>query len=60
MAHKYSLEALNPTLKNLNSNDRLFGDALILLSGDFRQTLLIISRSTYVDEINACLRSSVL
>jgi len=39
MAHKHSLEALNRTLKDLNRNDRLFfGGALILLSGDFRQT----------------------
>lgn len=60
MAHKHSLEALNRTLKDLNDNDRLFGGALVLLSGDFRQTLPVIPRSTYVDEINACLKSSSL
>ena len=31
---------------------------MILLSGDFRQTLLVISRSTAADEINACVISS--
>ncbi|XP_037928686.1 ATP-dependent DNA helicase PIF1-like [Teleopsis dalmanni] len=60
MAHKYSLEALNRTLKDLNANDRLFGGALILLAGDFRQTLPVIPRSTYADEVNACLKSYIL
>lgn len=60
MAHKYSLEALDRTLKDLRNNDRLFGGALLLLSGDFRQTLPVIPRSTYADEINACLKSSSL
>ena len=30
---------------------------MILLSGDFRQTLPVISRSTPAYEINACLKS---
>ena len=33
---------------------------LILLSGDFRRTLAVIPRSTAADELNACLKSSVL
>ena len=60
MAHKHSLEALNKTLKNILKNDKLFGGTLLLLSGDFRQTLPVIPRSTYTDEINAYLRSSPL
>jgi ATP-dependent DNA helicase PIF1 len=44
----------------LRGNDQLFGGALILLSGDFRQTLPVIPRSTPADELNACLKSSVL
>lgn len=60
MAHKHSLEALNRTLKDLRGNDRLFGGTLLLLSGDFRQTLPVIPCSTYADEINACLKSSSL
>lgn len=60
MAHKHSLEALNRTLKDLNFNERLFGATLILLSGDFRQTLPVIPRSTYADEINACFKASSL
>ncbi|XP_037930726.1 uncharacterized protein LOC119665571 [Teleopsis dalmanni] len=33
---------------------------MILLSGDFRQTLPVIPKSTAADEINACLKSSNL
>jgi hypothetical protein len=33
---------------------------LILLAGDFRQTLPVIPRSTPADEINACLKYSTL
>ncbi|XP_057340808.1 uncharacterized protein LOC130677904 isoform X2 [Microplitis mediator] len=60
MAHKHSLEALDRTLKDIKNNDKLFGGTLLLLSGDFRQTLPVIPRSTYADEINACLKSSQL
>lgn len=57
MAHKKSLEALNRTMKDLRGNQHIFGGAMILLSGDFRQTLPVIPRSTAADEINACLKS---
>lgn len=60
MAHKKSLEAVDQTLRDLRQNDGPMGNALILLSGDFRQTLPVIPRSTPADEINACLKSSYL
>jgi ATP-dependent DNA helicase PIF1 len=60
MAHKRALEALNRTMKDLRNDSRCFGGAMILLSGDFRQTLPVIPRSTAADEINACLKSSTL
>lgn len=47
-------------MQDLNGNDKLFGSAVILLSGDFRQTLPVISRSTFADEINACFKQSFL
>ncbi|XP_015185694.1 PREDICTED: ATP-dependent DNA helicase PIF1-like [Polistes dominula] len=40
--------------------ERQTGGTLLVLSGDFRQTLPVITRSTYADEINACLKSSPL
>ncbi|XP_067140991.1 ATP-dependent DNA helicase pif1-like [Centruroides vittatus] len=60
MAHKKALEVLDRTQKDLRGNGQPFGGALILLSGDFRQTLPVIPRSTPADELNACLKSSVL
>ena len=56
MAHKQALEALDWTLRDLHNNQILFGDTMILLAGNFHQTLLIIPRSTAADEINACLK----
>jgi PIF1-like helicase len=47
-------------LKDLRGNEQLFGGALISLSGDFRQTPPVIPQSTPADELNACLKSSVL
>ena len=60
MAHKRAFEALNRTLKDLRCNNKDFGGAMILLSGDFRQTLPVIPRSTAADAMNACLKSSNL
>ncbi|GFV15904.1 ATP-dependent DNA helicase [Trichonephila clavipes] len=53
MSHKKALEALDRTLRDFRGNRRIFGGALILLSGDFRQTLPIIPRSTPTDELHA-------
>jgi hypothetical protein len=60
MAHKKALEALDRTLRDLRGNRTPFGNALILLAGDFRQTLPVIPRSTPADEINVCLKYSTL
>ncbi|XP_049310663.1 ATP-dependent DNA helicase pif1-like [Bactrocera dorsalis] len=61
MPHKKSVEALDRTLQDLRSNDQqIFGGALILLAGDFRQILPVIPRSTPADELKACLKSSYL
>lgn len=60
MAHKKSLEALDHTLRDSRSKNNVMGKALILLSGDFRQTLPVIPRSTPADELNACLKASYL
>ncbi|GBN42038.1 hypothetical protein AVEN_126136-1 [Araneus ventricosus] len=61
MAHKKSLEALDgTTLRDLRKNDQLLGGSLLLLAGDFRQTLPVIPNSTPADELNACLKTSPL
>jgi hypothetical protein len=45
MAHEKALEGLNRTLKDLRRNEQLFRGALILLTGNFRQTLPVIHHS---------------
>ncbi|GBP21190.1 ATP-dependent DNA helicase pif1 [Eumeta japonica] len=45
MAYKKSLEALNFTLKDLRRNNNIFGGLMILLAGDFRQTLPVVPRN---------------
>ena len=60
MAHKRALEALDRTLQDIRGNRRIMGGAVVLLAGDFRQTLPIIPWSMPADELNACLKSSAL
>ena len=60
MSHKGALEAVDRTLRDLRQTDRLMGGVLLLLSGDFRQTLPVIPRGTPADELKACLKSSYL
>ncbi|GBN74300.1 hypothetical protein AVEN_18821-1 [Araneus ventricosus] len=61
MMHKHRLEAVNRrTLQGLRGNKDLMGGLIIVLAGDFRQTLLVIPKGTMADEINACLKSSYL
>ncbi|XP_069962572.1 uncharacterized protein [Bactrocera oleae] len=59
MAHKRALEALD-RIQDLRNDSRCFGGSMILLSGDFRQTLPLNPRSTAADEIIACLKASNL
>ncbi|KAG8239489.1 hypothetical protein J437_LFUL019012 [Ladona fulva] len=58
MMHKKGLEALDRTMKDLRGNNRIMGGAVVVLPGDFRQTLPVIPRSTPADELNASLKAS--
>ena len=60
MAHKQALEALNRTLQDICSSEKLMGGVVLLLAGDFRQTLPVIPKGTMADELKACLKSSYL
>ncbi|GFR31369.1 ATP-dependent DNA helicase [Trichonephila clavata] len=60
ITHKHSLKALQRTLQDLNGNESIFVVAVVLLSGDFRQTLRVIPYSTFAHEINACLKQLCL
>ena len=56
MSHKRAVEALNRSLQDIRDNRALMGGVVVLLAGDFRQTLPVIERGTPADEINACLK----
>ncbi|XP_036341701.1 uncharacterized protein LOC118751048 [Rhagoletis pomonella] len=60
MAHKKAVEAVNRTLQDIRRNDHIMGRITVLFCGDFRQTLPVITRGTRADEVNACLKCSVL
>ena len=60
MAHRQALEALDRTLRDLRDNPQRMGGAVVLLAGNFRQTLPVIPKGTMADELKACLKSSGL
>ena len=60
MMHKHGFEALDRTLQEVRGNKQLMGGMTLLLAGDFRQTLPIVSRGTSADELKACLKASYL
>ena len=60
MMHKHGLEAVNRTLQDIRGNCNLMGGLIVVLAGDFRQTLPVIPRGTMADEIKACIKSSRL
>ncbi|CAF3486417.1 unnamed protein product [Rotaria sp. Silwood1] len=58
MSHRQALEALGCTLQDLRGNGKLMGGAVLLLAGDFCQTLPVIQKGTMADELKACLKAS--
>ncbi|XP_017470169.1 PREDICTED: ATP-dependent DNA helicase pif1-like [Rhagoletis zephyria] len=60
MSHKHAVEALNRSLQDIRINQALMGGVVVLIAGDFRQTLPVIERGTPADEMNACLKASAL
>jgi hypothetical protein len=60
MMHKHGLEALNRSLQDIRGNREIMGGLIVVLAGDFRQTLPVIPRGTMIDEIKACIKSSQL
>ncbi|CAF3642779.1 unnamed protein product [Rotaria sp. Silwood1] len=57
MSHKRALEALDRTLQDLRGNQTLMSEVVVLLAGDFRQTLPVIPRGTIADELKGLLES---
>ncbi|XP_043474431.1 uncharacterized protein LOC122506366 [Leptopilina heterotoma] len=60
MAHKKNIEALNRSLQDIRNNSLHMGGITVLFSGDFRQTLPVVTRGTRADEIKASIKNSFL
>ncbi|XP_019227612.1 PREDICTED: uncharacterized protein LOC109208909 [Nicotiana attenuata] len=66
MMHRYCFEALDQTLRDIlrfkdtSSLDRPFGGKTVVLGGDFREILPVITKGTRQDIVNASLNSSYL
>lgn len=62
MARKKSLEAVGRSLRDRreNTNTILFSEVIVLMAGDYGQTLPVIPRPTPADKLDACLAFSNL
>lgn len=58
MTHRAHGEALDRTLRDIRSCDKLMGGVTFVFAGDFRQTLPVIPRGTRADIVKACLKAS--
>uniref|UniRef100_A0A914VBN9 ATP-dependent DNA helicase n=1 Tax=Plectus sambesii TaxID=2011161 RepID=A0A914VBN9_9BILA len=60
MAHAYSMQAVDRLLRDLTRTNALFGGKVVVLGGDFRQTLPVVRCATRGGIVGACLKSSTL
>ena len=60
MLHRYLLEALDRTLKDIIGSDKPFGGKIVICSGDFRQTLAVIPHARRAAIVDASLNRSPL
>lgn len=60
MLHRFIVEALDITLRDLMQSDEPFGSKVIVCGGDFRQTLPVVPRASRQQILDACLLASSL
>ena len=60
MQHRYAIEAVDRTLRELLNTNRPFGGITVLFGGDFQQILPVVPRGSREQIVNASLRNSVL
>lgn len=60
MAHRFCFEALDRTLRDIMSSDKIFGGKVVVFGGDCRQILPVIPRANRSDIINATINSSYI
>ncbi|GBN42705.1 hypothetical protein AVEN_52569-1 [Araneus ventricosus] len=60
MLTKEGLRCIDSLLRDLMNNDKPFGGKVIIIGGDFRQTLPIVPRGERADVNESCIKSSPL
>ena len=60
MNHKFQMEALDRTLRDITGQDLPFGGIVTVLSGDFRQCLAVIQHASRAEIVDAALNRSML
>ena len=60
MSHKAAFEAVDQTLQDICGNNKIMGGVTLVLADDFWQTLPVIPRGKWVDELKASVKSSYL
>ena len=58
--HRYNIEAVDRTLRDIRQCDEMFGGIVVCLAGDPRQTLPIVKRGNRAAIVNACIQMSPL
>ena len=56
MAHKKCIEAVDNTLRDIRQNNLVMGGITVLFSGDFRQTLPVVTKGTRAGEFNPSIK----
>ena len=60
MMHKYHLEALDRTLRDIVGIVEPFGNKIIILSGDFRQCLPVVRGANRAQIVDVCISKSYI
>ena len=60
MIPKFALEAVDRMLRDVCNSDVPFAGKVVLLGGDFRQTLPVVKRGTPAEVVESCLKRSHL
>jgi hypothetical protein len=60
MTNKFAFEAVDRTLRDLTDRNEPLGGIIFVMSGDFRQVLLVIPQGSHADIVSASIKNSYL
>ena len=60
MLPKHGLRCIDTLLRDIMKTNVPFGGKVLVISGNFRQTLPVIQRGTWTDILDTCIKSSPL